>query len=506
MPIFSQVLPLLCIALLIIFNGGEAFLPAAPLMARPSLILQVASDTDHYDDPDLMGVFVDGFPLPPTPVFENDNELLASMRRIPITSLDKHIVSGQVSETRPLRVLVAGGGLGGLACASNLIQKGMDVHVFEQTSQYKPFGGPIQIQSNALWALREMNPFLYQAVAQCGVQTGDRLSGIKDGKRYKEGWLVKFDAATPALKKGLPLTLAINRVALQDIFLKYGVPQERVHTSKRVMSYTNLKDGGVAVQIENGETVYGDVLIGCDGIWSRVRHCMKNLPMNEVGPKYATKHASYSGYTCYTGTAKHTPADIDEVAYKVFLGQRQYLGCTDCGNGWQHWWAFLPDAPGGNDTEPMLDRLKREFRDWSPEILDLFKATKPEVVKRRDIFDRPPILSGWTDGYVTLMGDAAHPTMPNLGQGGAMAIEDAYVLGQELEGIQHTNEIPARLKAFEKRRKIRASIAQYLSRNGSDLLDGWETLRTTPIIGPIAMWCVNLIQPLTMNYLYSANF
>jgi zeaxanthin epoxidase len=354
--------------------------------------------------------------------------------------------------------------------------------------------------------LREMNPFLYQAVAQCGVQTGDRLSVIKDGKRYKEGWLVKFDAATPALKKGLPLTLAINRVALQDIFLKYGVTQERVHTSKRVMSYTNLKDGGVAVQIENGETVYGDVLIGCDGIWSRVRHCMKNLPMNEVGPKYATKYASYSGYTCYTGTAKHTPDDIDEVAYKVFLGQRQYLGCTDCGNGWQHWWAFLPDAPGGNDTDPMLDRLKREFHDWSPEILDLFNATKPEVVKRRDIFDRPPILSGWTDGYVTLMGDAAHPTMPNLGQGGAMAIEDAYVLGQELEGIQHTNEIPARLKAFEKRRKIRASIAQYLSRNGSDLLDGWETLRTTPIIGPISMWCVNLIQPLTMNYLYSANF
>jgi zeaxanthin epoxidase len=229
--------------------------------------------------------------------------------------------------------------------------------------------------------------------------------------------------------------------------------------------------------------------------------------MDQVGPKYATKHASYSGYTCYTGTAQHTPDDIDEVAYKVFLGQRQYLGCTDCGNGWQHWWAFLPDAPGSKDTEQMLDRLKRDFQDWSPDILNLFNATKPEVVRRRDIFDRPPMFAhGWTDGYVTLMGDAAHPTMPNLGQGGAMAIEDAYVLGQELDGIHHTNEIPARLKAFEKRRMVRASIAQFLSRNGSDLLDGWETLRTTPIIGPIAMWCVNVIQPLTMNYLYSANF
>lgn len=106
--------------------------------------------------------------------------------------------------------------------------------------QYRPVGGPIQIQSNALWALGQINPLLLQAIQACGVQTGDRLSGIKDGIRYRDGWLVKFDAATPAQKKGLPLTLAINRVALQDIFLKYGVPRERVFTSSRVMSYRNV--------------------------------------------------------------------------------------------------------------------------------------------------------------------------------------------------------------------------------------------------------------------------
>jgi zeaxanthin epoxidase len=406
----------------------------------------------------------------------------------------------------PLRVIIAGGGLGGLALASNLIRKGFDVHVFEQTRQYKPFGGPIQIQSNALWALKEINPVLYSAVAEVGVQTGDRLSGIKDGLRYEEGWLVKFDATTPAIRRGLPLTLAVNRVVLQEIFLKYGVPEERVHTGNRVMGYENL-DHGIAVHLQDGRTVYGDVLVGADGIWSRVRHQIYKLPSNEVGPAYATKHAKYSGYTCYTGTCRHTPDDIDHVAYKVFLGQQQYLGCTDCGHGWQHWWAFLPDPPGKTDSdEPMLERLKREFKEWSPEIHDLFKSTRPEVVKRRDLFDRPPLLKGWSDGFVTLMGDAAHPTMPNLGQGGAMAIEDAYVFGEEFEDIQHTDEIPARLKAYEKRRFLRASIAQFLSRNGSDLLVDWETLRTTPIIGPIAMWFINIFQPITMNYLYSADF
>eukprot|EP00957_Ditylum_brightwellii_P059648 4527490-Ditylum_brightwellii.AAC.1 len=68
-----------------------------------------------------------------------------------------------------------------------------------------------------------------------------------------------------------------------------------------------------------------------------------------------------------------------------------------------------------------------------------------------------------------------------------MAIEDAYVLGEELEGIQHTNDIHRRLKAYEKRRYVRASIAQFLSRNGSDLLVDWDVLRSTPIVGPIAM-------------------
>eukprot|EP00522_Entomoneis_paludosa_P015909 CAMPEP_0172460054 /NCGR_PEP_ID=MMETSP1065-20121228/35303_1 /TAXON_ID=265537 /ORGANISM="Amphiprora paludosa, Strain CCMP125" /LENGTH=80 /DNA_ID=CAMNT_0013214953 /DNA_START=21 /DNA_END=259 /DNA_ORIENTATION=- len=80
--------------------------------------------------------------------------------------------------------------------------------------------------------------------------------------------------------------------------------------------------------------------------------------------------------------------------------------------------------------------------------------------------------------------------MPNLGQGGAMAIEDAFVLGQELEGIQHINEIPSRLKSYQDRRFLRASVAQYLSRNGSDALVDWDKLRNTPIVGPIAMWFV----------------
>ena len=127
------------------------------------------SGTDESDgftepDPDLVGVYVDGFPLPPTPKRHNDEELLASIRQIPITPMDSPQQPGDINQHRPLRVIIAGGGLGGLSLASTLIQKGIfDVHIYEQARQYKPFGGPIQIQSNALWALRELNSVLYDA-------------------------------------------------------------------------------------------------------------------------------------------------------------------------------------------------------------------------------------------------------------------------------------------------------------------------------------------------------
>ena len=486
------------------------------LLATTTTTTTTNDDDDGFDEnPDLAGVHVDGFPLPPTPTRADDAQLAQAIRQVPLTSLNDDTpftardLTKNSSNNRPLRVLIAGGGLGGLALASQLVQCGFDVHVLEQARQYQPFGGPIQIQSNALWALQQINHVLYEAVAAVGVQTGDRLSGIKDGIRYKEGWLVKFDAATPARSKGLPLTLAINRVVLQNIFLKYGVPAERVHTGSRVVSYQNLSPHGVKVSLENGQDVYGDVLVGADGIWSRVRHQMLGLPAQEAGVAYANKHAQYTGYTCFTGTCQHTPDDIQSVAYKVFLGQKQYLGCTDCGHGWQHWWAFLPDPPGqqkDKDGAVMLERLQHEFRDWSPEIHDLFRSTKAQVVKQRDLYDRPPMLGkSWTDGCVTLLGDACHPTMPNLGQGGAMAIEDAYVFGKEFETVQHTNEIPQRMAHYEKRRFWRASIAQFLSRNGSDLLDDWDVLRNTPVIGPIAMYFINLFQPITMSYLYSAD-
>jgi zeaxanthin epoxidase len=119
-----------------------------------------------------------------------------------------------VSDERPLRVLITGGGVAGLVTAAACHSKGMKVAIFEQASQYAPYGGPIQIQSNALRALERINPKVCEEIVKAGTVTADRVSGLKIGyrkgvflglgKQYEKGdWLVRFDTLQPALRAGL---------------------------------------------------------------------------------------------------------------------------------------------------------------------------------------------------------------------------------------------------------------------------------------------------------------
>ena len=139
-----------------------------------------------------------------------------------------------VTSDAPLTVLVAGGGLAGLVSAAACHAKGMKVAIFEQASSYAPYGGPIQIQSNALRAIQRINPTCYEELVKAGTVTADRVSGLKIG--YKKGnklaglydrgdWLVRFDTIGPALEAGLPATVVVDRPVIQQILVKHGFPE-----------------------------------------------------------------------------------------------------------------------------------------------------------------------------------------------------------------------------------------------------------------------------------------
>mmetsp|Transcript_18235 Transcript_18235/g.27565 ORF Transcript_18235/g.27565 Transcript_18235/m.27565 type:complete len:611 (-) Transcript_18235:145-1977(-) len=470
-----------------------------------------------------------------------------------------------ITKEDPLRVLIAGGGLAGLVAAAACHAKGMKVSIFEQASSYAPYGGPIQIQSNALRAIQQISPKCFEELCAAGTVTADRVSGLKIGYRkgnklaglYDAGdWLVRFDTIGPALEAGLPATVVVDRPVIQQIFVKHGIPEGAVRIGSRIQSYETKEDGSIVATLENGTQAYGDVLIGADGIWSQIRKLLHGLDDGAGGfaasgaaggalddaearklakdtVKIAQKAARrFSGFTCYAALAPHRASNIEDVSYQILLGEKKYFVSTDGGGERQQWFALIREPAGGVDPEPTEDdphpkltRLRKEFaangggdddgNEWDPFALELINASSEDDIKRRDLYDGAPLLattnpqrllSPWAKGPVALCGDAAHPMMPNLGQGGCQATEDGFRLAEELAKVRHTDDIAGALGQYSRIRVIRTSIIQGFAQLGSDLLVDFDLMMTIPILGPFFLKMTQLSMPWVLRFLYTAEF
>ena len=179
------------------------------------------------------------------------------------------------------KVLVAGGGIAGLITAAACKRKGMEVVVFEKVTKYKPFGGPIQLQCNSQGALDSIDPRMAEEVFARGIITGDRVNGLLDG--ISGEWFYRFDTRQPCYMNGLPLTLVLSRYDLLDI-LREGVGDENIMMGTIVDEYEHTNDGKVIAKLTDGTTHEGDVLIGCDGIRSKIRESMPGI--GRSGAKY----------------------------------------------------------------------------------------------------------------------------------------------------------------------------------------------------------------------------
>ncbi|KAG2566556.1 hypothetical protein PVAP13_7NG185800 [Panicum virgatum] len=306
------------------------------------------------------------------------------------------------------RVLVAGGGIGGLAFALAAKRRGFDVLVLERdVSAVRGEGryrGPIQLQSNALAALEAIDAAAAEEVMDAGCVTGDRINGFVDG--VSGSWaLLALVARTYINLMSLHLVRSIHLILL---------------VRKKLFGHSE---------------------------------------------------ATYSGYTCYTGVADFVPPDIDTVGFRLLLGRKQYFGFSDVGASKVQWYAFHKEEAGGTDPENgKKKRLLEIFGGWCDIVVDLINATEEDAILRRDIYDRPPIMN-WGRGRVTLLGDSVHAMQPNLGQAGCMAIEDGYQLAVELESAWQESvksgapmDIVSSLKRYEKERRLRVAIIHGLAR------------------------------------------
>jgi len=422
----------------------------------------------------------------------------------------------EITEETPLRVIIAGAGVGGLSLANDLVKDPrIQVIVLERTEKFKRFGGPIQLASNALQVLKEMDKDVFERIMEKFTFTGDKTNGIKDGIR--DEWYAKFDLAGPAESRGLPITGVIERPDLQEIYLD-ALPEGVVRNGDGVTSYATTPSGGVKAILDSGAEVEGDIIIGADGIWSAVRATMRNQPEKGEG-----SGAAYSGYTVFAGELNYKAPDFGEVGYKVFIGPGQYFVITDIGNGRYQWYAFLARPPDSDKTTEKPDGsaayLKSIFEGWSGDIQAILNATGEDEIQQRDLYDRPPsVLKPWVEGPVALLGDAVHAMMPNLGQGGCQAIEDAYVISQELKSAKSRSEIDDKLQAYRSRRVVRSAAVQGLSRLASDIIiTGFDTPAKIILEGGLKLENFNyagvvtsLLQPVLplffnvqFNFLYS---
>jgi zeaxanthin epoxidase len=411
---------------------------------------------------------------------------------------------------RPLRVAIAGGGVGGLTAALCMLKKGFDVKVYEKTSAFARFGGPIQFASNALSVLKEIDESLFNRIMEKFTFTGTRVCGIKDGLRSDGSfrmtedsldylvnpdapadWFVKFPLKECADLFGLPYTGVIDRPDLQEILIDEckKIDPNFIYNGNPVTSYRNKGKGeGVEVMLDDGTKVDADVLVGADGIWSAVRAVMYGEEIKETSSdRMRRQGCTYSGYTVFAGETVIKTPDYYETGYKVYIGPQRYFVTSDVGDGRIQWYAFFALPPGtkkapsgwggssrteqADPSENLVDYIKSLHEGWSNEVMTILDSTPPESVEQRDLYDRfPEVFRGWTDGNVCLMGDAVHAMMPNLGQGGCQAIEDAYVLSEVLAATKTTETIEDALNEYYRRRIVRVSVVQFLSRLASDLI------------------------------------
>lgn len=304
--------------------------------------------------------------------------------------------------TEKKKIAIIGGGIAGLTFARCLTTKNYDIHIFEKKEQFGEIGAAISVFPNALCVMDELG--LLEEI-------------LNNGGQFKKVYL-KTDKGT-ILSKSEPKSdypvICIHRADLHGILLKNI--DVNLYNNYSLKDLSPLENGQISLSFDNGETKVFDAVIGADGVHSVVR---KHI-INDGEP-------IFRGYNIWRGVVK-TNFDIGYASESFGKGQR--VGIVPIKDGVYGWWATCNEEYMQDDNpENTKDKLNRLFGDWHSPISDLIDNT--ENILKNSSIDRKPH-RGWTKGNVTLIGDAAHPSTPNLGQGGCMAIEGAYILAKSIQ-------------------------------------------------------------------------
>ncbi|MBM7846503.1 FAD-dependent monooxygenase [Herpetosiphon giganteus] len=385
-------------------------------------------------------------------------------------------------------ITIIGGGIGGLCLAIGLQQRQIPVQIYEAAPVLRPVGAGILLAPNAMNLLERWG--LAEAVRQRGLclsALGGSEFGIVDAQG--RSLLPGFDLKLMRERFGQEL-LTISRAALQQTLLE-ALPADCVQLGKRLVGLQQTAEA-VEAKFADGSTIQTACLIGADGLRSAVRE--------QIFPKQRLR---YSGQTSHRALVQLDYRELGQSVAAEIWGQQLRFGYTPVGQDLVYWYATSLAAQGQRDASPAAARetLLAQGHDLPAIAKMLIERTSDEALLRTDISDLSH-LKTWYQGRIGLLGDAAHATTPNLGQGGCQAIEDAWVLAEMLARYEQPQ---LAFLHYQKRRMPKAqAIVDTSWRVGSlvHLSHSWQQQLRNRILRLIPR---SLGQRQT-NFIYALNF
>lgn len=343
--------------------------------------------------------------------------------------------------TNKPHVLIAGGGIGGLTAALALLQRGFDVDVYEQAQKLGEFGAGVQIAANGSRVLRALGLESHMEKVVC-VAAGKEVRIWNSGETFK-----LFDLGGDSVRRfGAPYWF-VHRGDLHGVLRDavLAIKSGAIHTASRCVGYEQ-DPSGAHLLLEDGRKIQGDCVVGADGVHSKLRQQMHGEGRSE-----------YMGIIAWRGLAqrKDLSPELQRLVGTNWIGPGGHVITYPLrggellnfvGFGERDDWKIESWTTPGTKAECAAD-----FAGWHPLIHEIIE--KVDQPYKWALVGRTP-LEVWTEGRVTLMGDACHPTLPFLAQGAIMAIEDGFVLARCLEA---ESDVSVALQRFQAARVERAT-------------------------------------------------
>jgi len=347
-----------------------------------------------------------------------------------------------------MKAIIIGAGIGGMCTAIALKRCGIDSEVYEAVKEIKPVGAAISIWPNGVKCLN------YLGMKEALRAIGGPMHTMAYKDAYSAETLTQF-SLDPLVQAAGERPYPVARAELQGMLLDtWG--REQVQFAKRV-SHVEQSAEGVTAFFDDGTQAQGDLLIACDGTHSVIRQSVLGY----------VAERRYAGYVNWNGLVEIDESLAPGNQWTTFVGEGKRVSLMPIAGNRFYFFFDVPLPKGlAEDRRTLRDDLTRYFSGWAAPVQQLIARLNPNTTNRVEIHDIEPF-TRLVKGRIALLGDAAHSTTPDIGQGGCAAMEDAVVLAMTLQS--HSLGIEDALLRYQHRRADRVKDLVLKARKRCDV-------------------------------------